>query len=124
MEKFFDRSSSIFFAAILSLFLVMSSPAQSLGQSGDWEKEWKETIQAAKKEGRLVYHAGDSAEPYFNEFGTKYPDIKVVRMLTRRGSAVLGRVMAERRARVYVADIVHLGLGRAPGWPVQGHLIL
>ena len=77
MEKFFDRSSSIFFAAILSLFLVMSSPAQSLGQSGDWEKEWKETIQAAKKEGRLVYHAGDSAEPYFNEFGKKYPDFKV-----------------------------------------------
>jgi ABC-type Fe3+ transport system substrate-binding protein len=75
------------------------------------EKEWEMTIQAAKKEGRLVYHAGDSAEPYFNEFGKKFPEIKVVRMLTRRGSAVLGRVMAERRARVYVADIVHLGAG-------------
>ncbi len=78
MKKFFDRSSSIFFAAILSSFLAMSSPAQSLGQSGDWEKEWEMTIQAAKKEGRLVYHAGDSAEPYFNEFGKKFPEIKVV----------------------------------------------
>ncbi len=111
MKKFFDRSSSIFLTAILGSFLIVSSPAPTLGQSGDWEKEWKETIQAAKKEGRLVYHAGDSAEPYFNEFGKKYPEIKVVRMLTRRGSAVLGRVMAERRARVYVADIVHLGAG-------------
>jgi len=111
MKRFFDRSSSMFLTAILISFLVMSSPAQSLGQSGDWEKEWEMTIQAAKKEGRLVYHAGDSAEPYFNEFGKKFPEIKVVRMLTRRGSAVLGRVMAERRARVYVADIVHLGAG-------------
>ncbi len=111
MKRFYDRSSSMFLTAILSSFLAVSSPAPTLGQSGDWEKEWEMTIQAAKKEGRLVYHAGDSAEPYFNEFGKKFPEIKVVRMLTRRGSAVLGRVMAERRARVYVADIVHLGAG-------------
>ena len=111
MKKFFDRSSWMFFTAVLSAYLAVSSPAPTLGQSGDWEKEWKETIQAAKKEGRLVYHAGNAAESYFNEFGKKFPEIKVVRMLTSRGSAVLARVMAERRARVYVADIVHLGAG-------------
>ena len=54
MKRFFDRSSSMFFAAILSSFLAVSSPAPTLGQSGGWEKEWEMTIQAAKKEGRLV----------------------------------------------------------------------
>ncbi len=111
MKMFFDRFGSMLFTALLSLFLAVTSPVQAQGQNGDWEKEWKMTIQAANKEGRLVYHAGDSAEPYFNEFGKKFPEIKVVRMLTRRGSAALARVMAERRARVYVADIVHLGAG-------------
>ncbi len=111
MKRFYDRSSSIFLTAILSTFLIVSSPAQILGQSGDWKQEWEMTIQAAKKEGRLVYHSGNAAEAYFNEFSKKFPEIKTVRMLTRGGSAAHQRLMAERRARVYVADIVHLGRG-------------
>ncbi len=111
MKRSFDRNSSMFFAAILSSFLAVSSPAPTLGQSGDWEKEWEMTIQAAKKEGRLVYHSGNAAEAYFNEFEKRFPEIKVVRMLTRGGSAAHQRLMAERRARVYVTDIVHLGKG-------------
>ncbi len=111
MKKFFNRSCSIFFAAILSSFLVIGSPAQILGQSGDWKKEWEMTIQAAKKEGKLVYHSGNSVEPYFVEFGKRFPEINPVRMLTRGGSAAHQRLMAERRARVYASDIVHLGKG-------------
>jgi len=111
MKKFFNRSCSMLFAAILSSFLVIGSPAQTLGQSGDWEKEWEMTIQAAKKEGKLVYHSGNSAELYFRVFRKKFPEIKAVRMLTRGGSAAHQRLMAERRAKVYIADIVHLGKG-------------
>ena len=111
MKKFFNRSSSIFFTAILCSFLALSSPAPTLGQSGDWEKEWQTTIQAAKKEGKIVFHSGNSAEPYFNEFRKKFPEIKTVRMLTRGGSAAHGRLMAERRANVYITDLVHLGAG-------------
>ena len=85
MKRFYDRSSSIFLTAILGTFLIVSSPAQSLGQSGDWKQEWEMTIQAAKKEGRLVYHSGNAAEAYFNEFSKKFPEIKTVRMLTRGG---------------------------------------
>jgi iron(III) transport system substrate-binding protein len=111
MKKFFNRSSSMFLTAILSSLPVISSPAQSVGQSGEWEKEWKVTIQAAKKEGELVFHSGNSAEPYFHEFHKKFPEIKVTRMLTQGGSAAEQRLMAERRAGVYVTDIVHLGVG-------------
>ncbi len=111
MKRFFDRISSIFFAAISISLLVISSPTQTLGQSGNWEKEWEMTIQAAKKEGKLVFHSGNSKEPYFHEFQKRFPEIKIVRMLTRGGSAAHQRLMAERRARVYVADIVQLGAG-------------
>ncbi len=111
MMKFFNRISSLFFTAILGLFLVISSPAQAQGQSGSWKKEWEKTIQAAKKEGKLVYHSGNSVEIYFHEFQKKFPEIKTVRMLTRGGSAAHHRLMAERRARVYASDIVHLGKG-------------
>lgn len=111
MKMFFNRSSSIFFTAILSSFLVISLPAQTVGQSRDWEKEWTMTIQAARKEGKLVFHSGNSVEPYFHEFQKKFPEIKVTRMLTQGGGAAHERLIAERRAGVYVADIVHLGAG-------------
>ncbi len=65
MKKFFNRTGSIFFTVIFISFLVISSPAQTQEQSGDWEKEWQRTIQAAKNEGKLVHHSGNSAEPYF-----------------------------------------------------------
>lgn len=122
MEKSFNRKCSIFFTAILSSFLVIGSPAQTLGQSGDWEKEWEMTIRAAKKEGKLVFHSGESAEPYFHEFQKKFPEIKVTRMLTRGGSAAHERLMAERRAGVYVADIVHLGTGSGSSLASAGAL--
>jgi ABC-type Fe3+ transport system substrate-binding protein len=111
MKKLINRSSSIFAAAIFSSFLVISSPAQTAAQSADWEKEWKVTIQAAKKEGKLVFHSGNSVEPYFHEFQKKFPEIKVTRTLTQGGSAAHERLMAEQRAGVFVADIVHLGAG-------------
>ena len=112
MKKFLNRINSILITAILPVsFLVIGSPAQTLGQSGDWKKEWETTIKAAKKEGKLVYHSGNSAEAYFGVFRKKYPEIKAVRMLTRGGSAAHQRLMAERRAKVYIADIVHLGKG-------------
>ena len=111
MKTFFKRSSSLFFAALLSSFPVIDSLAQTVGQSRDWEKEWEMTIRAAKKDGKLVFHSGNSVEPYFHEFQKKFPEIKVTRMLTQGGSSAHERLIAERRAGVYVADVVHLGAG-------------
>ncbi|HEY3302452.1 MAG TPA: extracellular solute-binding protein [Candidatus Binatia bacterium] len=101
----------MFFTALLSSLLAISSPAQTQEQSKDWEKKWQATIQAAKNEGKLVYHSGNSSEPYFQEFQKKFPEIKLTQILTRGGAAAEQRLMAERRAGVYVADIVHLGAG-------------
>jgi iron(III) transport system substrate-binding protein len=111
MNRFFVRSRSLFFAAILTSLLVTDSLAQNVKPSRDWEKEWEATIRAAKKDGKLVFHSGNSVEPYFREFEKKFPEIKATRMLTQGGSAAHERLIAERRAGVYVADIVHLGAG-------------
>ena len=106
-----NRRGSMLFTAILISLLAISSPAQTQEQSRDWEKKWQATIQAAKNEGKLVYHSGNSSEPYFQEFQKKFPAIKATRIITHGGSAAHERLMAERRAGVYVADTVHLGAG-------------
>ena len=111
MKKLFERSSPIFFATLLSSFLIIGAPARSAEQNTEWEKEWKATIQAAKKEGKLVFHSGNSVEPYFHEFEKKFPEIHVTRTLTQGGNAAHERLMAEQRAGIFVADIVHLGAG-------------
>lgn len=122
MKKFSIHSSSMFFTAILSSLLVISSPAQTQEQSRDWEKKWQATIQAAKNEGKLVYHSGNSSEPYFHEFQKKFPEIKLTQILTRGGAAAEQRLMAERRGGVYVADIVHLGAGSGSALASAGAL--
>jgi len=113
MVKSYRQRSSLFLAATIGSFLVFTWSAQVQGQTGGWEREWQKTIQAAKKEGKLVFHSGNSTEPYFHEFQKKFPEIKITRMLTRGGSAGEQRLRAERRAGVYLADIVHMGAGSA-----------
>jgi iron(III) transport system substrate-binding protein len=122
MKKSFNRSSAAFFAAIFASFLIVSPPARAQEKSRDWGQEWKMTVQAAGKEGKLVFHSGNSVEPYFHEFQKKFPEIKVTRMLTQGGSAAHERLMAEHRAGVFVTDIVHLGAGSGSALAAAGAL--
>ena len=122
MKKCLDRTSSIYFAATLGLLLLITSPAQTQEQGRDWEKKWQATIQAAKNEGKLVYHSGNASEAYFQEFHKKFPEINLTQILTRGGAAAEQRLMAERRAGVYVADIVHLGAGSGSALASAGAL--
>jgi iron(III) transport system substrate-binding protein len=122
MKTLFNRSSSMVFTALLTSLLAISSTAQTQEQSKDWDKKWQATIQAAKNEGKLVYHSGNSSAPYFQEFEKKFPEIKLTQILTRGGAAAEQRLMAERRAGVYVADIVHLGAGSGSALASAGAL--
>ncbi len=96
-------------SAFSSFLFLVAGVDTSGGQQAQWEKEWKQTIAAAKKEGKLVYHAGSASAPYFREFQKRYPEIKAIRMLTRGGSAAAQRLMAERRAGLYASDILIMG---------------
>lgn len=70
-----------------------------------WQAEWEKTVAAAKKEGRVnVYIFGGRTRWPIEAgvFQKRFPEIKVV---TVSGDPV-PRIMAERRAGKYLADVV------------------
>lgn len=97
-------------ALLLSLGFLLGGTANTVhSQQLPWRAEWEKTVAAAKGEGQIVYHAGSTSEAFFREFQKRYPEIKATRMLTQGGSAAVQRLMSERRAGVYAADIVVIG---------------
>ena len=72
-----------------------------------WQQEWEKTLDAAKKEGQVtVYISG--YEAVLPDFEKEFPDIKVV-AVTVRGNQLGQRLLAERRAEKYIADVVSSG---------------
>jgi iron(III) transport system substrate-binding protein len=97
-----------------------------------WQEEWSKTVQAAEKEGQIVLYVNEGLEGSVNDFQKKFPKIKVVVVSGRSGQLVT-RLMTERRAGKYLADVAKLGTGSAsalyraqpiPLQPVDGALIL
>ncbi len=109
-------------SAFISFLFVVAGADISGGQQLQWEKEWNQTIAAAKKEGKIVYHSGNSIEPVFREFQKRYPEIKTVRMLTRGVSDAAQRLMAERRAGLYATDVMVFGGSAGTGLARAGVL--
>jgi len=104
------------FSLIFALLLLGSLGSQNRVLAGEakrgWEAEWEKTLQAAKKEGEVVLYATEGSEIIFKEFEKKYPEIKVVSVLGR-GSQIAQKVMGERRADKFLADIYLGGSGTA-----------
>jgi iron(III) transport system substrate-binding protein len=80
-------------------------------QAGDakaaWQAEWEKILAAAKKEGHVaVYISG--YEEILPDFQKEYPEIKLS-AVTGRGSQIGQRVLAERRAEKYLADVINAG---------------
>ncbi len=92
---------------LLLLLVILALPAQTLlaaqPKSG-WQTGWEKTVQAAKKEGQLTIYVSDVYEEVFREFGKRYPDIKVI-VVPALGGQLAQRIMSERRAGKYLADL-------------------
>src|SRR5512134_3005285 len=88
---------------------VLWASAAWAGQADAWKADWEKTVQAAKKEGQLVLYGSADFEALFAEFHKKYPEIKVIGVFGR-GADVAKRMMAERRAEKYLADLYVNGL--------------
>ncbi len=81
--------------------------------SGDWKRDWEKTLEAAKKDEQItVYHTTGPFDSLFRQFQKQYPAIKVTG-ITGRGNQLAPRIMAERRAGKYLAD-VYLGAVGTP----------
>ena len=87
-----------------------SSPSPVAIQKG-WEKDFEDTLVAAKKEGRVVVYQTAApnireamAKAFYNKYGI------VVDSLTGTGSQVSEKLIRERRAGLYLADVFQGGV--------------
>jgi ABC-type Fe3+ transport system substrate-binding protein len=93
-----------------SLVLILS--AAGLAGAGEsrpsWRSEWERTVEAAKREGQVnVYQYSQVFDPV--SFERAFPGIQVS-FVTGRGGVVAQRILAERRAGKYLADLSLEGL--------------
>jgi len=96
------------FSLVLSVLLTLLGDAR--GQADGWQKEWTRTVEAAKKEGQVnVYIGGWEAVIESGAFQKAYPEIKVV-TVSGRGGETAKRILAERRAGKFLADVSSEGV--------------
>jgi ABC-type Fe3+ transport system substrate-binding protein len=92
----------------LNLLAVNGYTQQKTGAKNiPWEKDFKDTLAAAEKEGRLtaIGRPGDDREMFFRKFQEKYPKIKIEYTLMRP-SNVSPRLLAEQQKGVYLWDVM------------------
>jgi iron(III) transport system substrate-binding protein len=91
------------------LLVVLSSCLSAAAAERD---PWDETLRAAKQESRVVVYTFPGQELLLQEFQKHFPDIKVIEVSVR-GSERVTRIVSERRAGKYLADILIGGVGSA-----------
>jgi ABC-type Fe3+ transport system substrate-binding protein len=92
------------FLSILSVFLRQPLVLAAEPKAA-WQADWDRTVKAAEEERELVIYMTQAFEPVFREaFQKKFPKIKVT-IVTGRGPELSQRVMSERRAGKYIADL-------------------
>ena len=92
----------------LGFALFFVSPA---AEAQSWKTEWEKTVAAAKKEGKLVLWGPPGAnvrEAYAEGFQKAFPGIEVD-YTGATGSKQGPRLLAERRAGVYLVDVLTQG---------------
>jgi len=93
--------------AALSVALRLS-PLQA--QQAPWKMEWEKTLEAARKEGQVnVYITTWGPVLQSGLFEKSYPGIKIV-VIAGPAPDITQRVLAERRAGKYLADLSSGGL--------------
>jgi iron(III) transport system substrate-binding protein len=89
-----------FIATAICLVCALSN--SHAGQA-DWQKDWEQTLAAAKKEGQVSIYIY-RYEGLLQDFKKDFPEINVV-AVSGRGNELTNRIMAERRAGKYIIDV-------------------
>ena len=104
-------ATSILRVAVISLLLSIASIYFREGltiaaeSTSAWQTDWDKTVKAAEQEGVVSIYMTQAFEPVFRDaFQKKYPRIKVT-TVTGRGFELSQRIMNERRADKYIADL-------------------
>lgn len=92
------------------VFAVLGSTSRLSGAPSDgWKADWDKTVAAGKREGQIVLYGSADFEMLFAELHKKYTEIKVTGVFGR-GADVAKRLMSERRAEKYLADLYVNGM--------------
>lgn len=89
--------------ALFLLLLLLFAPVHA--QQKGWEKEWNETLEAAKKEGKVV--VATSADPVMREIAAKFKARYgiTVEHLAGSSSQLAARLSTERQAGINSVDV-------------------
>jgi iron(III) transport system substrate-binding protein len=103
-----SKASVAAYALIVCLALAwLVTGAHAAQVDTAWQTKWEKIIDGAKKEGQVtVYISG--YEAILPDFEKEYPEIRVS-AVTGRGNQLGPRLLAERRAEKYLADVVSSG---------------
>jgi len=103
---FMMRTTRVLFIAFCLYFSSSYVRESAAAEKASWQVDWEKTVQAAKQEGQLFVYA--AVGPYhpdiFTEFQKDYPDIKA-NVIHGHSSRISPRLLAERRAGKYLADV-------------------
>ena len=113
---------------VLVFSFILAPSVQGAGSKSTRQAKWEETVAAAKKEGQVNVYIYWGAVLDTGVFQKAYPEIKVVGV-TGRGSQLTQRILAERRAGKYLADIYSAGSSNLALWrpvldPIKPTLVL
>jgi ABC-type Fe3+ transport system substrate-binding protein len=94
---------------VVALFFAGSEIGYGAEAVTGWEQEWERTLKAAEQEGQVVvYKIAHDSE--WHAFQKKFPKIKV-NLVPGNAAQIQQRILAERRAGKFLADVVRLGGG-------------
>ena len=96
---------------ILLLVFVASAAARAAESRPTWQVEWEKTLKAAEAEGEVTVYVVDYPRFTVSQFHKAYPRIKLNLVDGPSGPALSSRLMAERRAGKYQADLYIGGQG-------------
>ena len=125
-----QKHSLRFVGSIVATFTAFLIPSASLAQT-DWKKQWDATVEAGRKEGEVVIYGphNPAYQQIWAIFQKSYPEVKF-NFVPGKGSDHAQRIVAERRAGKYLADLIMGGSSTyaafAPGTlePLKPLLIL
>lgn len=94
----------VFCCVIIIVFLALN---QIVYGAEAWTAEWERTIKAAEQEGEFSYYTlGEFS--FLSEFEKRFPRVKV-KVVQGKGNELLVRIMSERRAGKFLADVARIG---------------
>src|ERR1041385_1196747 len=97
---------------LIGVFLLLTLSETRAGEAKPaWQVEWEKTVKGAEAEGEVTVYVVDYPRFTVPHFQKAYPKIRLNVVDGPSGPALSSRLMAERRAGKYQADVYIAGQG-------------